>query len=312
MLTIFSMPKAFLGHIRTIQRNAIQSWTLLSPKPEIILFGSDEGTKEVAEEFGLRHVPQVAVNKHGTPLLSDLFRQAERESLPGLMCYVNADIVLLSNFADAIGQASKCFTQFLLVSQRVNLDVTEPIAFQTGWETSLKVRSQDSGSPGHTAIDVFVFPKGTYPNVPDFGLGRLWFDQWLIKAAVQSGIPVVDLSRVAPVIHQNHDYNHVPGGADQVWRGPEADQNLRFYGGVKHAFTLLDVTHELTVDGHIRRVRLRRGKFGIQQLAWDLFVRRTLKIRNALRLRRKFWQARSRNDTPDSDSRAKFRCEEVR
>lgn len=313
MLTIFSMPKAFRGHIRTIQRNAIQSWTLLSPKPEIILFGSDEGTKEVAEEFRLRHLPEVAVNKHGTPLLSDLFRQAERESFPGLMCYVNTDIVFLSSFADAIGHASKCFTRFLLVSHRVNLDVTEPIAFETGWETSLKVRSQNSGSPaGHTSIDVFIFPKETYPNVPDFGLGRLWFDQWLIKAAVQSGIPVVDLSRVAPVIHQNHDYNHLPGGADQLWRGQEAEQNLRFYGGVKHAFTLLDATHELTVDGRIRRVWLRRQKFGIQQLAWDLFVRRTVNIRNALRLRRKFWQARSRKDSPDSDSRGKVRCEEVR
>jgi hypothetical protein len=292
MLTIFSMPKAFRGHIRTIQRNAIQSWTLLSPKPEIILFGKDEGTKETAEEFGLRHVPEVAVNEHGTPLLNDLFCRAERESRARLMCYVNADILLLSDFAEAIERVSKNLSRFLLISQRINLDVTEPIVFGAEWDPSLKTRSRSSGVPGdHTAIDVFVFAKGLYPNVPDFGLGRLWFDQWLIKAAAQNGVPVVDASRVAPVIHQNHDYNHVPGGEDQVWRGEEAEHNFRLYGGVKHAFTLLEATHELTADGRIRKVRLRRQRFELQHFAWNAFVRRTVAIRNALKLRRKFWQA---------------------
>ena len=291
MLTIFSMPKAFRGHIRTIQRNAVQSWTLLSPKPEIILFGSDEGTKEAAQEFGLRHVPEVAANEHGTPLLNDLFRQAERESRTGLMCYVNADILLLSDFAEAVELVSKNLPRFLLISQRINLDLTEPIVFDAEWEASLKTRSRSSGVPGdHTAIDVFVFTKGLYPSVPDFGLGRLWFDQWLIKAAAQSGVPVVDVSRVAPVIHQNHDYNHVPGGADQVWRGKEAEHNFRLYGGVKHAFTLLEATHELTADGQIRKVRLRRQKFELQHFTWDVLVRRTVGVRNALKLRRKFWQ----------------------
>jgi len=291
MLTIFSMPKAFRGHIRTIQRNAIQSWTLLSPKPAIILLGSDEGTKEIAEEFELQHVPDVAANEHGTPLLNDLFRQAERASSSETMCYVNADILLLSNFEQAIAQATKNISRFLLVSQRINLDITEPIVFDTAWETSLRSLSRKRGAPGdHTAIDVFVFSRGLYPNLPAFALGRLWFDQWLIKAALQSGAPVVDLSKVAPVIHQNHDYNHVAGGADQVWRGREAEHNFRLYGGKKHAFTLLDATHELTLEGRVGHVRLRRQRFEVERFAWDIFVRRTLNIRNALKLRRKFWQ----------------------
>lgn len=46
MLTIFSYPKPFKGHIDVIQRNAINSWTLLNPKPEIILACDEEGTKE--------------------------------------------------------------------------------------------------------------------------------------------------------------------------------------------------------------------------------------------------------------------------
>ena len=59
MLTLFAIPKAFRGEFNQIQRNAITSWTLLEPKPEIILLGDDEGTAEVAKEFGVRHVSGV-------------------------------------------------------------------------------------------------------------------------------------------------------------------------------------------------------------------------------------------------------------
>lgn len=52
MLTIFSIPKAFNGHIGDIQRNAINSWTRLQPECEILLLGDDEGTGKAADENG--------------------------------------------------------------------------------------------------------------------------------------------------------------------------------------------------------------------------------------------------------------------
>ena len=60
MLTIFTIPKCFRGHISVIQRNAIRSWRMLRPECEIILFGDEEGMKEVAEEFGVRHIDMPA------------------------------------------------------------------------------------------------------------------------------------------------------------------------------------------------------------------------------------------------------------
>lgn len=297
MLTIFTIAKPFKGHIATIQRNAIQSWQLLRPRPEIILFGKEEGAAQVATDLGLRHEPDIASNEYGTPLLDDLFRRAELSAGSKWMCYVNADILLLSDFGGAVEQVTKAFGKFLCVSKRMNIDVPEAINFAADWETPIKARCREAGQPGdHTAIDVFVFPKGAYRNVPNFGIGRLWFDQWLIKAAKEEKIPVVDLSLVAPVLHQNHDYNHVDGGRERIWQGKEAEHNLRLYGGVRHACTLLDVTHELTADGAFRKVRLRRLAFETRHLFWDLSVRRTVGLRNALRLRKKFWQpGHSRN-----------------
>jgi hypothetical protein len=287
--TIFSIPKAFKGHIGTIQRNAIQSWTLLRPRPDVILLGNDEGTAEVAGEFGLQHLPNVATNDHGTPLFSDMFRQAEARATSDWLCYVNADIVLLSDFAAAFEEVRRQVPKFLMISKRINLDIPEALAFEPGWETSMQARRDSTGVDGHyTAIDVFVFRKGTYTHVPDFAIGRLWFDPWLIKAVRGQNMPVVDASLVAPVLHQNHDYNHVSGGKEEVWRGQEAERNFHLYGGVEHAYTLLDVTHEITRGGSIRKVRFRKPIFKVKHAAWDLFIRRTAGLRESLGLRRKF------------------------
>jgi hypothetical protein len=288
MLTIFSIPKAFRGHAGVIQRNAVESWTRLRPQAEVILLGRDEGTAELARELGARYVPEVSTNEHGTPLLNDIFRRAEDAATFPWMCYVNADIIILDDFVEMLQEARKQLARCLYVSKRVNLDIAEPLAFSEGWQNSLKNQARLTGVDGpHTAIDVFAFPKGSYVQMPDFLVGRLWFDQWLIKAAIENHLPVVDASQVAPVLHQNHDYGHVQGGYDQVWRGAEAENNFRLYGGVQHAYTLLDATHELTRAGKLRRIRFRKPIFKTKQLAWDLFIRRTANARHALGLRRR-------------------------
>jgi len=289
VLTLFTIPKAFRGHIGVIQRNAIESWTHLQPRPEIILLGNDEGTAEVARELGLRHVARVACSDHGTPLLSDLFRQAEATGTSPCMCYVNADIILLNDFLRAAETVQREFPKALLISKRINLDVAEKLNFDSRWEEVIKQRASVGGKDEHyTGIDVFVFAKGMYPQIPDFAIGRLWFDHWLIKAVRQQNLPVVDASLVAPVLHQNHDYGHVAGGKEQVWRGEEAERNFQLYGGVEHAYTLLDVTHEVTLDGSIRRVRFRKPLFKIRQFVWEIFVRRTGTFRTVLGLRKEF------------------------
>ena len=74
MLTIFSCPKPMRGHIAVTQWNAIKSWTMLSPKPEVILLGDEEGVSETARELNVRHIPVVTCSEFGTPLVNSLFR----------------------------------------------------------------------------------------------------------------------------------------------------------------------------------------------------------------------------------------------
>jgi len=50
MITFFTTPKPFRGHIGVIQRNAIESWKRIHPSAEVILFGDEEGAAEAARE----------------------------------------------------------------------------------------------------------------------------------------------------------------------------------------------------------------------------------------------------------------------
>src|SRR5580698_7853123 len=139
MLTLFAIPKHFHGHFATIQRNAILSWTRLKPRPEIFLFGNEEGTAEIAAELGLHHFPEVERNEFGTPLISDLFRQAEQRASTPLIGYVNADIVLTDDFSAALARVRGQHEKFMMVGRRWDLDWDEPLdCSQPGWGESLR------------------------------------------------------------------------------------------------------------------------------------------------------------------------------
>jgi hypothetical protein len=284
-ITILAMPKPFVGHIGIIQRNAIRSWTLLRPRPEILLFGQEEGAAECARELGLVHIAEVARNRHGTPLLADIFARAERHASHEVFAYVNADIILPREFTAGVEKVRWMFGKFLAVGRRTNLEVREALDFGEGWEERIKERMRSEGQlESHTGIDFFAFPRGTYEEVPPVAIGRVWFDQWCIKYARKKGLPVVDLTTFAPIAHQLHDYNHVAGGRQAVYGGVEAEENLVYYDERPHTYTILSATHVMGEDGRVRRAFLRREAFAVRNFLWNIFVHKTRNVRKRLGL----------------------------
>lgn len=275
MLTLFSLPKPFYGHIDIIQRNAIRSWLRLMPACEIILFGNDDGVADIAKEFNLRHIPQIARNEHGTPLVSDIFEQAQHLARHDLLCYVNADIIFMHDFLTGIESVVSQFDkQFLMVGQRWNLDIKMPLVFSANWEVDLRQQVLCNGQLlGITAIDYFVFRKGLWDSIPPFGIGRTSWDNWLIYGARKRGASVIDATPIVMVVHQQHDYAHLKGGEHEAWHGQEARQNFKLAGGINCLFDLHDATHLLTPYGIRRAIgqvyMLRRLKRNIR---WHNFI----------------------------------------
>src|SRR6266566_4511057 len=230
MLTIFATPKPFRGHVAVIQRNAIRSWTLLRPACEIILMGNDEGTADIAAELGVRYVPDVARNTFGTPLLSDLFTQAQQLSVNNLFCYVNCDILLMSDFMQAIQRVVDHKRRFLLVGHRWNFDVKEALAFTPDWEEQLRSQVQKCATlAGASAIDFFVFPRDLLGEIPPFAIGRPVWDNWMLYRARALSVPLIDATPVVMAVHQNHDYWHQPH--EGLWKGDELLANGKLAGG---------------------------------------------------------------------------------
>ena len=249
MLTIFTIPRPFHGHIEIIQRNAIQSWLHLRPSCEIILLGDDEGTAEIAAELKLRYVSSVARNQYGTPLVNSVFSETERVASYPLICYVNADIVLMSDFLPAVRRVLEHKPRSLIIGRRWDIEIEELIDFSANWEGRLKSEVMRDGKlHAHTAVDFLVFPQRLFGEIPPFALGRTMWDNWLVYCARRRKVPVVDLTEVVTTVHQNHDYPHYKEKTD-VWKGKEAKHNLALAGGYGYAFAVINATHIMRREG---------------------------------------------------------------
>jgi hypothetical protein len=254
MLTLFTTAKPFKGHFAVIQNNALRSWKLLGPDVEIILFGDDGGSANAAAELGLRHEARVAQNEHGATLVSDIFERAQQIAKHDLVCYINCDIVLTSDFRRAAARLLPWASRFLMVGRRWDVDVTEPLDFSTpDWAARLTSYAQTHGfQRAWYNIDYFLFSKGLYQGIPPLAIGRRWWDNWLVWHARELQVPVVDASAVVCAVHQNHDYSHHALGMQGVWEGQEARQNWELTKGGKHSRTIEDATYKLTPEGFIR------------------------------------------------------------
>ncbi|HNJ13617.1 MAG TPA: hypothetical protein PLN43_08565 [Anaerolineales bacterium] len=261
LITLFSAPKPFTNpHIAMIQRNAITSWTLL-PDVEVILLGEEAGLAEIAKELGVKHLPAVARNANGTPLISSMFQLARENSNGDLLCIINADMVLMPDFVENAKQTAKLEEKFVLLSQRWDYDITSLLDFSAGWESGLResVRKQNQ-LHRPAGSDFFLFPKSCYTDIPNFIIGRAGWDNWMIYKARRENWPVIDCTPSVMIVHQNHDYSHLPGGRSH-YDHPDTNENIRLAGGQANIrYTILDATHQL-VDGKLTRPKMTSLRF---------------------------------------------------
>jgi len=250
MLTLFSTPKPFVGHINVIQRNAIRSWLRLHPDAEIILVGDDAGAAEVCQELGIRHINDIKKNKYGTKYVAEIYDRVQEVARHEILCHVNCDIILMSDFMVAAQSVLKAHSRFLMAGQRWDVDIRNALDFgELNWEASLRrVASETNRQRPKRWIDYFLFRKGLYyKQIPEFVIGRPGWDNWLLWYPISIQVPVIDASPTVTAVHQDHDYGYHPEGEKGVWYGEEAKENYRLHAG-KFA-TLDNATHVLSVDG---------------------------------------------------------------
>jgi hypothetical protein len=282
LITVFSAPKPFTNpHIATIQRNAIASWTRL-PDVCVVLLGDEPGLAEAAAELGVIHVREIPRSESGAPLMDAMFRLARQASQTPFYAIVNADIILFDDFVQAAKNASAQAEKFVLMGQRWDADITEPLDFSGDWQTRLRSAVQRQGSLHRPAgSDYFLFPSTTYQSLPPFIIGRAGWDNWMIYHALKSGFPAIDATADVMIVHQNHDYAHLPGGQPH-YKHPETEINIRLAGGRPMTrFTLLDTDKRL-VNGKILPQTLNSARLWRKIEAWPLLALNSTRLSNAL------------------------------
>jgi hypothetical protein len=303
MLTFFTTPKPFAGHIGVIQSNAIRSWQRLHPGVEVLLLGDDPGAAEACRDLGIRYVPDVKRNRYGTKYLAGIFDQAQEIATHDILCYVNCDILLLSDLRRAVESIAKLQKNFLLAGRRWDVDIQVPLDFQrAGWEEAVRCLAlQTNRQRPPQWIDYFVFSKGLYHHkIPEFVIGRPGWDNWLIWFALSARVPVVDLSKDVCAVHQNHDYSYHPDGESGVWQGEEAQENYRLLENGRKFRTLESAIYALQ-SGQLRRNYTRWLVLPTRYLRswlytiWFSFLKLTRPIRHRLGLRQEtvaqpFWR----------------------
>ncbi len=208
MLTIFTTPKPFAGITAVHQGNAIGSW-LQMPGGEVMVMGSDGDIKfELgALEIGASYCLDIESHDSSLPYINALFGAAERLAKCDLLVYANADLILLPDILDAMKRASERFPRFLLVGQRWDVSLDDPLEFTGLWQRKLYNRIT-SGGVLHSVSgkDWFGWARPLGLEIPPFVVGRPGWDNKVLDMALQEGIPVIDATQCVTAIHPNHGY----------------------------------------------------------------------------------------------------------
>jgi hypothetical protein len=206
-----------------------------------------------------------------------MYARAQQYGKFPLLCYINADIILLADFAAAVELLAKRRAPFVMTGQRIDVDFYGELDFQANWRDEVRTAAARRGIPGaRVCLDYFLFRRGAIPAMPGFAIGRPAWDNWLIMDIRRRGVDLIDASRVVRPIHQNHDYSHVPLAKGIDWEGPEADRNREL--ALLDYPTFQPRLHSVDNASHILTARGVLPAWDLRHTLWRIYV--ALEYRN--------------------------------
>ena len=272
MYTIFSCPKEFTSIFGLIQRNAINSWLKLSPKPHIILFGiEDELIKSEFSDENITFLPIEDFNEYGTPYVNKIFENAMIACKTEVLCYVNSDIILFNDFPKTINVITNHLDYFG-IGRRYNVEINHLIDFSDG-SFNKDNYLMDENLDKATGSDYFIFNKKSLKNIPQFLIGRTCWDNWLIYNAAKKNFKLIDCTEDIKCIHQKHDYSHIKTNTTNHYKGIEREFNFKSLGGFDKLYTVIDAQYYSSNGDVKRNIRLHNIGHKIFRYTGMLFLK---------------------------------------
>lgn len=231
-LTFFTIPRdSFDGFYGMAMNNAIKSWALLEPKPEIMLFGNTTDIQDAAQRFHCVRKPINCHRKWGIPFINGAIKQAQKHAKNPMLCFANTDMIFFQDIYDAIEAVASTFRKFLIIGRRTRVEIPSPIDFSGDWQNELHDLASEKGRLANDlGIDYWIFKRGLYQNVPPLLIGHRVWHCWLVWDVWRRGIPVINATEAILAVHQD------PMGrrGRRVKAGPGFRYNIKAVG-VKNA-----------------------------------------------------------------------------
>ena len=191
-----------------IHKNVLRNWGLLSPDVIPVLFTDINVSSSVVEFARQRKwyiFPAPKRSEGGIPILRHMFLEVQQLFDTPFYGYANADILFDRRLTDTIHgliRLKKNLTNLLVVGRRRN--------WQVKWQQNVtgleEIGKNAKFAPLFlpSALDYFISTRDGYPwsNIPDFVVGRVKYDIWIMVTALKWGIPMVDATMTITALHQ--------------------------------------------------------------------------------------------------------------
>eukprot|EP00668_Euglena_longa_P012664 GGOE01015134.1.p1 GENE.GGOE01015134.1~~GGOE01015134.1.p1 ORF type:complete len:487 (+),score=70.69 GGOE01015134.1:71-1462(+) len=210
-LLLFTSPKDMsqLGALQLAdQRTVFRLWGKL-PSVTGLVLTKDNATEKEAMAHGL--LLDSTYKSHPPfqqPSYKDLFDRAFEVSAANCVAYSNGDILYTRDLVETATflQQQLRSTGFLAVGVRINTKGRE--IPDRGWEEAVVDMARNGVKYMDWAEDYFIITRNVWQSlrgsVPDFIVGGVAFDNWLVNKAIRGGHMVVDCSNTIIAVHLNH------------------------------------------------------------------------------------------------------------
>ncbi len=192
-LTFFTIPQTFNTQYDLMWWNAVKSWTLLKPKPDIFLLGNAPSLASIANDLSLYHIPNLDQNSS----INEIAKWLDKLTNNRIIVYINPNVILTEGFTETIQDIYNNQDNFLLTGQYRVIQAKGSININNNqWQQLLRTMAYKQTMPQLQNI-YLVFTKQLLKQLfaPDPNVEYSWKKQ-LSYAALRKSYPIIDGSNI--------------------------------------------------------------------------------------------------------------------
>ena len=190
-----------------IYKNTIRNWERLKPwvQPVLYYLPGEDSLIDFAKAHGWDVLEVPKLSKAKVPILRHMFLKAREKYTTPFYCYTNGDILFddgLVKTLKVLKPVTSKMKQVLIVGRRTNYKVSPGQVIDSF--DDIRASSKKGQLFGTNAQDYFISTSRGYPweTIPDFVVGRVGYDNWLVVTAIVKKMVVIDTTKTIIALHQ--------------------------------------------------------------------------------------------------------------